>query len=58
MNARLLCVPVVLVEIYFMAVRRDVARRMADIAGYAPKKNLFTVAASLTLYPFMALSAT
>jgi protein-S-isoprenylcysteine O-methyltransferase Ste14 len=56
MNGWLLCVPILLVGIYLMAVRRDVARRMSDMTGYTPKEKGFTIAASLTPYPFMALT--
>jgi protein-S-isoprenylcysteine O-methyltransferase Ste14 len=56
LNAWLLCLPIVLVGILVMARRRDVARRMADMTGYTARERLVTIAASLTPYPFMALT--
>jgi protein-S-isoprenylcysteine O-methyltransferase Ste14 len=55
-NAWLLCVPILVVALYLVVARREAARRMADMTGYTPREKLFTVAASLTPYPFMGLA--
>ncbi len=56
LNAWVPCVPVLLAGIFVMGVRRDVARRMADRTGYTRREKLFTIAASLMPYPYMALT--
>jgi protein-S-isoprenylcysteine O-methyltransferase Ste14 len=55
-NAWLLCLPMVLVGLLVTAPRKDVAKRLSDMTGYAGNEKLFTVAASLLPYPFIGLA--
>ena len=52
-NAWLLSVPFVALGFLFMAMKKDIAKRMSDMTGYNRKEKFFTVVASLAPYPFM-----
>jgi protein-S-isoprenylcysteine O-methyltransferase Ste14 len=55
-NAWTLFVPLLVQGIYVSGFRKDVARRLADMAGYSTREKAFTVAASIAPYPFMVLT--
>lgn len=53
MNAWWLIFPLLLPVAYVAATKREVARRMSDMAGYNARERFFTVLASIAPYPFM-----
>ncbi len=52
-NAWILCVPFLVPAFFIGAWRKDIAKRMSDMTGYASKEMLVTIAASLAPYPFI-----
>lgn len=52
-NAWLLSLPFFALGVFFMGLKREIAERMSDMAGYSAKEKSITVAASLAPYPFM-----
>lgn len=52
-NAWLLSLPFFVLGVCFMGLKRDIAKRMSDMAGYSVREKLFTVVASIASYPFM-----
>jgi len=41
------------VGMFFMGMRKEIAKRMSDMTGYSRKEKLFTILASIAPYPFM-----
>ena len=41
----------------FMGMKKDVTKRMSDMAGYTRKEKTFTILASVAPYPFMIATA-
>lgn len=52
-NAWWLILPLVLPMAYIALARKDVARRLGDMAGYTLRERFWTITASLAPYPFM-----
>ena len=52
-NAWLLSLPFFALGVWFMGLKRDIAKRMSDMTGYSVREKLFTVEASIAPYPFM-----
>jgi protein-S-isoprenylcysteine O-methyltransferase Ste14 len=53
MNAWWLVLPLVLPMAYLGVTKKEVARRLADMTGYARRERIWTVVASLAPYPLM-----
>jgi protein-S-isoprenylcysteine O-methyltransferase Ste14 len=51
-----LCIPVFGGGMYVFAMHKNIAKRMADMAGYTSKEKLFTISASMLPYPFMIIT--
>ncbi len=56
-NAWLLSLPFLVLVTFPVATKKDIVKRMSDMTGYTPGEKFFTVAASLTPYPFMIATA-
>jgi len=41
------------VGMFFMGMRKEMAKRMSNMTGYSRKEKLFTILASIAPYPFM-----
>ncbi len=52
-NAWLLSLPFFILTACILGVKKDIVKRMSDMAGYSAKEKFFTIAASLAPYPFM-----
>jgi len=52
-NAWLLSLPFFILAACILGMKKDIVKRMSDMAGYSAKEKFFTIAASLTPYPFM-----
>ena len=52
-NTWLLCIPMFAQMIYFIGIKKDIARRMSDMTGYNTKEKFFTIMSSVAPYPFM-----
>jgi protein-S-isoprenylcysteine O-methyltransferase Ste14 len=52
-NAWLLSLPFFVLVTFPAATKKDIVKRMSDMTGYTPREKFFTVAASLSPYPFM-----
>jgi protein-S-isoprenylcysteine O-methyltransferase Ste14 len=52
-NAWLLSLPFFAFGVFFMGLKKDVAKRMADMTGYSVREKVFTVTASIAPYLFM-----
>jgi protein-S-isoprenylcysteine O-methyltransferase Ste14 len=55
-NTWLLYVPFLIGAICFDMLNKAIAKRMADMTGYTVKEKVFTVIASLIVYPYMILA--
>ena len=52
-NAWLLSLPFCVLGVFFIGMRKDIAKRMSDMTGYRTQEKFFTVVASIAPYPFM-----
>jgi len=52
-NAWLLSLPFLIIGAIFMALKKDITKRMSDMTGYTAKEKSVTIAASIAPYPFM-----
>jgi protein-S-isoprenylcysteine O-methyltransferase Ste14 len=52
-NAWLLSLPFFILAACILGMKKDIVKRMSDMAGYSAKEKFFTIAASLAPYPFM-----
>ena len=52
-NASLLSLVFCVIGMFFMARRKDVAKRISDMAGYTSMETVITAGASLAPYPFI-----
>jgi len=43
----------IVLGIFFVVGKKDIARRMADMTGYTTREKVFTTLASIAPYPFM-----
>ncbi len=55
-NAWFLSAPMIIIFAYVSVFHTATAKRMGDMTGYTPKEKAATVLASLSPYPFMALT--
>jgi protein-S-isoprenylcysteine O-methyltransferase Ste14 len=56
-NAWGLSLPFFALGVFFMGLKRDVAKRMSDMTGYTTKEKALTILASIAPYPFMIATA-
>jgi protein-S-isoprenylcysteine O-methyltransferase Ste14 len=52
-NAWLLSLPFFALGVFFMGMKKDIAKRMSDMTGYSAREKFLTVVASIVPYPFM-----
>lgn len=52
-NAWLLSLPFFALGLFFIGLKRDLAKRMSDMTGYTSKEKALTILASTAPYPFM-----
>lgn len=55
-NAWVLSLPFFIIGLFFMGMKKELAKRMADMTGYNARERAFTILASVAPYPFMIVT--
>jgi len=55
-NAWVMSLPFFVIGLFFLGLKKDVAKRMSDMTGYSARERAFTILASVAPYPFMIVT--
>ena len=55
-NVWVLSLPFFIIGLFFMGMKKEVAKRMSDMTGYSDRERAFTLLASVAPYPFMIVT--